>query len=256
MGTTTFDLTGKTAIVTGATRGIGRAIAELFAQHGAKVVISSRKQDACDEVAAAIREAGGEAAGIAAHAGDLEQIARLFEETKEAFGGVDVLVNNAATNPYFGPMVQIEARAWDKTFEVNTRGYFETSRAFAHQCVADARPGAIVNVASIMGLRAAPMQGVYGMTKAPIPSMTHTMAAELGADQIRVNAIAPGLIDTKFASALTSNEALVDQFLARTPVGRIGVPEDIAPLALFLASNASGFINGQTIVADGGYTLF
>jgi NAD(P)-dependent dehydrogenase (short-subunit alcohol dehydrogenase family) len=256
MGTTTFDLTGKTAIVTGATRGIGRAIAELFAQHGAKVVISSRKQDACDEVAAAINEAGGEAIGIAAHAGDLDQIAALFEQTKEAFGGVDVLVNNAATNPYFGPMVQIEARAWDKTFEVNTRGYFETSRAFALQCVADGRPGAIVNVASIMGLRAAPMQGVYGMTKAAITSMTQTMAAELGADQIRVNAIAPGLIDTKFASALTANDALVDQFLARTPVGRIGVPEDIAPLALFLASDAAGFINGQTVIADGGYTLF
>ena len=256
MSQTTFDMTGKTAIVTGATRGIGRAIAELLAAHGAKVVISSRKQDACDEVAEAIREAGGEALGVAAHAGEIEQIEALFAKTREAFGGVDALVNNAATNPYFGPMIQIEGRAWDKTFDVNTRGYFEASRAFVNQCVEDGRPGAIVNIASIMGLRAAPMQGVYGMTKAAISSMTQTMAAELGADQIRVNAIAPGLIDTKFASSLTANEAIVDQFLARTPVGRIGVPEDIAPLALFLVSGASGFINGQTIIADGGYTLF
>lgn len=256
MSHTTFDMTGKTAIVTGATRGIGRAIAELFAAHGARVVISSRKQESCDEVAAAIRDAGGEALGVAAHAGEIDQIEALFARTREAFGGVDALVNNAATNPYFGPMIQIEGRAWDKTFDVNARGYFEASRAFANQCIEDGRPGAIVNVASIMGLRAAPMQGVYGMTKAAITSMTQTMAAELGADQIRVNAIAPGLIDTKFASTLTANDALVDQFLARTPVGRIGVPEDIAPLALFLASGASAFINGQTIIADGGYTLF
>lgn len=250
-----IQLTDKVAIVTGASRGIGESIAQRFAAAGAKVVVSSRKQAGVDAAAAAIREAGGEALGVACHAGDTDAIEALFEKATEAYGQVDIVVNNAATNPYFGPMIGVEWPAWDKTFDVNVKGYFACARALAQRCMDRGAPGSIINVSSVLGMRGARFQGVYGMTKAAVISMTKTLAVEWGPSQIRVNAIAPGFIDTKFSAALTSNDEIKKMILARTPLGRIGAPDDISDLAVLLASDAANFITGATFVADGGMTV-
>jgi len=249
------DVTGKVAIVTGASRGIGEAIACALAKHGAKVVLAARKLEGLEAVAAKIKHAGGEAKAIACHAGNEQQIAKLVADSVAAYGKVDILVNNAATNPYFGPLMGVEFPAWDKTFEVNTKGYFMATREVVKHLQSRNAPGSIINVASVAGLGAAPAQGVYGMTKAAVISMTQTLALELGGTGIRINAIAPGLVETKFAGALVANKQLVTQLEQGTPVRRIGQPDDIAGLALFLASDASNFMTGQTIVADGGSRL-
>jgi len=249
-----FDLTGKVAIVTGASRGIGQSIAEQYAKAGAKVVLASRKQESLEEVAAQIKEQGGEAIAIAAHTGKKETLTELVQKTVEAFGRVDVLVNNAATNPHFGPMLEAEDSLWQKTIEVNIMG----NVWLCQQVVPVMREhggGSIINVASVNGIRPGTMQGIYSMTKAAVISLTKTLAMELGADGIRVNAIAPGLIQTKFAQVLWENEAMLKSVQDRTPLGRIGQPEDIASLALWLASDASSFATGETYVVDGGLTL-
>ncbi len=248
-------LNDKVAIVTGASRGIGEAIARTMAAQGARVVLASRKQPGLDAVKAKIEADGGEAIAVACHTGDPEQIRALVAKTVETYGQVDALVNNAATNPYFGPMLGVETAAWDKTFDVNVRGYFEASRAVAEHLMEAKRPGAIVNVSSILGFRGARFQGVYAMTKAAVISMTKTLAIELGPEQIRVNAVAPGFIETKFSQALVDNPQIKEMILMRTPLGRIGAPEDIAPLVSFLASDASSFITGATFTADGGLTV-
>ena len=250
-----IDLTGKVAVITGASRGIGEAIALRYAQAGAKVVVASRKQAGVDAAAARIREAGGEATAVACHTGDPDAVEAMFDEATAAFGPVDVVVNNAATNPYFGPMLGVEWPAWDKTFDVNVKGYFACARALAQRCMDRGAPGAVVNVSSILGLRAARMQGVYGMTKAAVISMTKTLALEWGPSQIRVNAIAPGFIDTKFSAALTGNDQIKNMILARTPIGRIGEPEDMCDLALYLGSDAAGFVTGQIVDVDGGRSI-
>jgi NAD(P)-dependent dehydrogenase (short-subunit alcohol dehydrogenase family) len=242
------------AIITGASRGIGEAIAVAFARAGAKVALAARKPDALEAVAARITKEGGQALAIAAHTGKREDVEKLVAQTVERFGKVDVLVNNAATNPYFGPMLDIEESAWDKTFEVNTKGYFFAARAVAQHLVARNAKGSIVNVTSVAGLGAAPMQAVYGMTKAAVISMTKTLAVELGAAGIRVNAIAPGLVETKFAQALISNDEIRGLVTGRTPLNRHAQPEEIAGAALYLASDASSFTTGHTLVVDGGYT--
>lgn len=247
-----MSLDGKVAIVTGASRGIGEAIARCFARRGAKVVVSSRKIDGLAAVASNINAAGGDATPIACHAGKEEQIDALVSETVARYGKVDVLVNNAATNPYFGPMMNVDFGAWEKTFEVNTKGYFIATRAVVRHLQSRDAPGSIVNVASIAGLTAALAQGVYGMSKAAVISMTKTLAVELGGSGIRVNAIAPGLVDTHFAGALMANEGLVKMMREKAPVRRIGKPDDIAGVALFLASDASNYVTGQTYVVDGG----
>jgi NAD(P)-dependent dehydrogenase (short-subunit alcohol dehydrogenase family) len=247
-----LDLTGKVAIVTGASRGIGEAIARALAAHGAKVVLSSRKIEGLQPVVDDIKAAGGDAKAIVCHAGNEEQIKQLVAGTVAAFGKADILVNNAATNPYFGPLMNVEWPAWDKTFEVNTKGYFMAARELVLHLQSRKAPGSIVNIASISGLGAAVFQGVYGMSKAAVISMTQTLATELGGTGIRINSIAPGLVETKFAGALLQNKDAVDQLSATTPVRRIGQPDDIAGLAVFLASDASNFITGQTITADGG----
>jgi NAD(P)-dependent dehydrogenase (short-subunit alcohol dehydrogenase family) len=246
----TFSLEGKVAIVTGASRGIGEAIARAFVHAGASVVCASRKIDAN-----ATRALGDRAFAIAAHTGQEQECQRLVAETISRFGKVDVLVNNAATNPYAGPMLNVENAAWDKTFEVNVKGYFWMAREVARHLIAREAPGSIVSIASIAGLAAAPTQGVYGMTKAAVLSMTKTLAVELASSKVRVNAIAPGWVDTRFASAVLKDDALVRDVLHRTPQARYATPDEISGGAVFLASDASSYMTGQTLIIDGGLTV-
>jgi NAD(P)-dependent dehydrogenase (short-subunit alcohol dehydrogenase family) len=250
-----FSLEGKVAIVTGASRGIGEAIATRLAQHGAKVVLAARKPDALEAVAARITQAGGLAHAVVAHTGKAEDIDALVKAAVERFGQVDVLVNNAATNPYFGPMLEVEDGAWDKTFEVNVKGYFMLMRAVARHLEARGAKGSLINVASIAGLRAAPMQAVYGMTKAAVVSMTQSLAQELGGLGIRVNAIAPGLVETRFAQAIVASDELRAHVVERVALGRHAQPDEIAGAAVFLASEASSYVTGQVLVVDGGTTI-
>jgi len=245
------DLTGKTALITGASRGIGAATAQLLARRGAHVIISSRRQDACDAVAAGIRAAGGVASAFAAHIGEQASIEQLFRRIGEHGFAVDILVNNAATNPYFGPMLDMDLAAFDKTVEVNIRGYFYTT-LLAARGMRD-RGGAIVNVASVNGRRAAPGQGAYSMTKAAILSMTEGFAKELAAHGIRVNAVLPGITQTKFATALTQNPDILEPLLRMVPLGRVAQPEEIAPMIAFLCSPAASYITGASFAVDGGY---
>ena len=248
-----FDLTGKVAIVTGASRGIGRAIAAALAAAGCAVALSSRRQSALDEAAAEICAAGGAAVGIAAHNGDKAALQHLVEQTVARYGRLDILVNNAATNPHFGTILEADDSYWRKTIDVNLMGVFWLCQA-AVPIMREAGGGKIINVASIVGLNPGRYQGIYSATKAAVISLTKTLALELGADNIQVNAIAPGLVQTQFAQALWGNEDLLAQVLARTPVGRIGQPQDIAGLALLLASPASDYSTGAVITVDGGVT--
>ncbi|MCY4072981.1 MAG: glucose 1-dehydrogenase [Chloroflexi bacterium] len=248
-----FDLTGKVAVVTGASRGIGRSIAETFADAGAKVVLASRKQEALDEAAESIRTTGGIAAAIAAHNGDKAALNALVSETIKRFGKLDILVNNAATNPHFGSILEADDSYWRKTIEVNLMGnVWLTGAAVRHMRAGGG--GKIINIASIVGINPGRYQGIYSITKAGIISLTKTLAVELGADNIQVNALAPGLIKTKFARAIWDNDDLLRGVIAQTPAGRIGQPSDISGLALYLASPASDFTSGGVFVVDGGMT--
>jgi NAD(P)-dependent dehydrogenase (short-subunit alcohol dehydrogenase family) len=249
-----FRLDGKVALVTGASRGIGEAIAVGFAQAGAKVVLASRKIEDLEAVASRIAREGGQASAVAVHMGKEEDVVRLCKTALERFGQIDVLLNNAATNPYFGALCDISGSAWEKTFEVNVKGYFLCAREVIRHLSERKAPGSIVSMASVAGLRAAPMQGVYGMTKAAVVSMTQTLAYEVGPRGIRVNAIAPGLVDTRFAAAIVKNDVLREQVVSRVPLGRHAEPQDIVGAALYLASDASSYVNGHTLVVDGGLT--
>lgn len=249
-----FDISGKVAIITGASRGIGLAIAEQFVAAGAKVVLASRKQDALDEVAAKMRENGHDVQPIAAHNGKKEDLINLVERTVAHYGTVDVLVNNAATNPHFGRILEAEDSMWLKTFEVNLLGNVWLTQQVV-KIMEQKGGGKIINVASVNGLRPGSFQGVYSITKAGVINLTQTLAMELASDNIQVNAIAPGLIQTKFAQALWSNEELLKGVTDRTPQGRIGQPEEIAGIAHYLAAPASNFTTGQVFVVDGGITI-
>ncbi len=253
----TKRLEGKLAVVTGGSRGIGAAIAEAIAREGARVVISSRKADELAATAKGINErVGGERVfARACHFGRPEAIAELFATIEKEHGIPDIAVNNAATNPYFGPLLNVEWTAWEKTFDLNLKGYFETARQTAKRLIAAGKPGSIVNVASIVALRGFPMQGVYAMSKAAVVSMTQTLAVELGGAKIRVNAIAPGLVETRFASALIQNDEIHQLMTGRSPLGRHAQPEEIAPLAVYLASDESSFVTGQTWLIDGGFSV-
>jgi len=246
-----FDLSGRVALVTGASRGIGGAIAEILAEHGASVVLSSRKQADLDAEAERINSRYPErAVPIAAHAGRPEELERLVGDVMERFSRIDILVNNAATNPYMGPVMGAELAAWDKTFEVNLRGVFVLTR-LVYAAWLEAHGGAIVNIASIGGLRPGIGLGIYNVTKAGIIMLTRQLAREMGGN-VRVNAVAPGVIKTRFAEALWGNEAILERILAQNPLGRIGMPEEVAAAVLFLASDAASYVNGEVLVVDGG----
>jgi NAD(P)-dependent dehydrogenase (short-subunit alcohol dehydrogenase family) len=247
-----FDLSGRVALVTGASRGIGRAIAILLARHGAVVVVSSRKLEGCEAVAGEIRAAGGIASALACHIGEVEQIAAAFREIDSRHGRIDILVNNAATNPYFGPAVSMEMSAFQKTVDVNIRGFFCASIEAGRRMIAQGK-GSIVNVASVNAFRPMDGQAVYSLTKAAIVNMTQGLAREWGRKGVRVNALAPGLVETKFAAAVHSDPKRRAIAEGLTPLGRIAQPEEIAGAALYLASDAASFTTGSCLAVDGGW---
>ena len=249
-----FDLSGKTAVITGSSRGIGRAIAAALAQCGAQVVISSRKQAACEETAAAISAAGGEAAAIACHVGDKAQLKALVERTHARFGGIDILVNNVGVNPVLGPLAELSDEAFDRVIASNVKSALWLSTLVLPEMAAR-NDGAVILVSSVAALRGSAGIGAYGIAKAGVNQLARSLACEWGAHNIRVNAIAPGLIKTDFARALWEDEALARRRIAETPLGRLGTAEDVAGAAVLLASPAGSFITGQTIVVDGGVTI-
>lgn len=251
-----FDLTGKVAIVTGSSRGIGRASAEALAAHGAKVVISSRKQDACEEVAAAINAEHGEgtAIAIAASISDKAVLTRLVEGTRAAFGHIDILVCNAASNPYYGPLAGIEDEQFRKILDNNVLSNHWLIQLVAPE-MRERRDGAIIIVSSIGGLRGSPVIGAYNVSKAADFQLARNYAVEYGPDNVRVNCIAPGLIRTDFARALWEDPEREKQTNRSTPLRRIGEPHEIAGAVVYLASPAAAFMTGQAMVIDGGVTI-
>ncbi len=246
-----FDLDGKIALVTGASRGIGEAIAKLLAQQGAHVIVSSRKIDGCQAVADAITAAGGKASAMACHIGEMEQIIATVAAIREQFGKLDILVNNAATNPYFGNVLDTDLSAFQKTVDVNIRGYFFMS-VEAGKLMRENGGGAILNVASVNGLVPGEMQGIYSITKAAVINQTKVFAKECAQFGIRCNALLPGLTDTKFASALTTNDAILKNALQRIPLRRAADPSEMAGTVLYLVSDASSYTTGTAINVDGG----
>jgi NAD(P)-dependent dehydrogenase (short-subunit alcohol dehydrogenase family) len=252
MATDLFDLFGKTALVSGASRGIGEAIARLLGAHGAHVICTSRKVEACEIVAQAIRSDGGSAEAHALHVGDTDAIEALFATLDVSGRTPDILVNNAAANPYFGPMLEMDLASFEKTVAVNLRGYFWTSVQAARR-MRDKGGGAIVNIASVNAKRSAPNQGVYSMTKAGIVNMTEGFAKELSIHGIRVNAVLPGLTDTKFASPLIADAKLMAMMTKLIPLARVAQPNEIAPAVLFLCSPAASYVTGISLPVDGGY---
>lgn len=248
---TEFRLDGKVALVTGASRGIGQAIAETYAAVGAKVVISSRRQDALDDVAVKIREMGGDVLPLAAHTGDEAAITRLVKGAMDAYGGIDILVNNAATNPHFGPLLSADESYWDKTFDVNVKGYFRMVRA----CMESFRQqgsGKVINMASVAGAAYQPGMGIYCITKAGVIMLTKALAVELAGENVQVNAIAPGFVKTSFSRVLWENAETYKRVVNHIPQRRMATPDEIAGIALYLASEASSFTTGEVFYIDGG----
>lgn len=249
-----FSLEGKVALITGSSRGIGRSIAEHMAAAGARVVISSRKLPACEEAAAAIRASGGEAIAVAANIGDKAQLQELVERTRAQWGRIDVLVCNAASNPYYGPMASLPDEAFHKVLQNNIVSNLWLANMVLPD-MAQRRDGAVIVVSSIGGIKGSATLGAYCVSKAADMQLARNLAVEWGPHNIRVNCIAPGLVRTDFARALWDNPELLAHTEAITPLRRIGEPDDIGGIAVFLASRAGAFVTGQTIVADGGITI-
>lgn len=249
-----FDLSGKVALVTGASRGIGEAIAKTLAQYGAHVIVSSRKQDGCQAVADAIVESGGSAEALPCHIGNMDSIADTFAHVRQKHSRLDILVNNAATNPYFGHVLETDLSAFQKTVDVNIRGYFFMS-VEAGKLMRDGGGGAIVNTASVNALQPGDKQAIYSITKAAVVNMTRAFAKECGVYGIRCNAILPGITRTKFAAALFEDEAMHDSFVGKTALRRHAEPDEMAGAVLYLVSDASSYTTGEYIVVDGGMTI-
>ena len=249
-----FDLTGKVAVITGASRGIGRAMALRMAGAGARVVVSSRKLDACEEVVRTIRDAGGEAEAVACNVTHIDQLEHLVTTSVEVFGRIDCLVGNAAVNPHYGPMTTIGESAFEKIFNCNVRANLWLARLVLPG-MAERGDGTIIYVSSIAGIKGTDDIGTYGISKAAVIAMARNLAVTWGEHGIRVNTIAPGLVRTDFAKALWENPERLAQVEEHYPLRRIGEPDDIAGTAVFLASDAGRYITGQTIVVDGGGTI-
>jgi dehydrogenase/reductase SDR family protein 4 len=249
-----FNLEGKVALVTGASKGIGEAMARGLAEFGARVVVSSRKQDAVDAVAAAFASDDLQATGIAANMSNIEDIHALVEKTVETYGGIDIIINNAAANPVFGPIQNTDEPAFDKIIDVNLKGPFELCKK-AYPLLKQGGGGSIIHISSIGGLKPEAGIGIYSVSKAAIINLTQAMAQDWGPDNIRVNAICPGLIKTKFSEALWNDDKILDRFVKKIPIGRAGVADDVAGLAVFLASDAAAYCSGGIYTVDGGYSV-
>ena len=248
-----FDLTGKVAVITGSSRGIGRAIAERMAEHGAKVVVSSRKADTCEQVALGIRDKGGEATVIPCHIARKEELQRLVDQTKALWGGIDILVCNAAVNPYLGPATGVTDEVYERVMGANVRSNFWLCNMVLPG-MAERGGGSVIIISSIGGLRGSAHLGLYGISKAADMQLARNIAVEWGPSNVRANAIAPGLVRTDFARALWEDPELYRKRTKGTPLQRIGEPDEIAGAAVFLAAKAGSFLTGQTIVIDGGTT--
>jgi len=246
-----FDLSGKVTVITGSSRGIGRAIAEALAAFGARVVVSSRKAEACAEVVEAIRAKGGEAIAIPCHIAHKDQLAALVEQTRAHWGGIDILVCNAAVNPYYGPSAGIPDEAYDRIMNANVRSNFWLCN-MTIPIMVERGGGSIIVISSIAGLRGAPGLPAYSLSKAADMQLVRNIAVEWGPKNIRANCIAPGLIRTDFARPLWDNPEFAESWILGTPLRRIGEPGEIAGAAVFLAAPAGSFMTGQTIVIDGG----
>ncbi len=255
MSSAIMNLHGRIALISGASRGIGAAIDRLLAAQGAHVLLCSRKIDGCEAVAAELRAEGWQAEALACHIGDMAQIDALFAHIEERYGRLDILVNNAAANPYFGSILDTDLAAFQKTVDVNIRGYFFMSARAGKIMARQSQGGSIVNVASVNGVIPGAMQGIYSITKAAVISMTQAFAKELAPQKVRVNALLPGFTDTRFASALTQNEHIVKEVLRHVPQGRIAQPEEMAGAVLYLVSDLASYTTGVALNVDGGYLI-
>jgi NAD(P)-dependent dehydrogenase (short-subunit alcohol dehydrogenase family) len=246
-----FSLENKIALITGGSRGIGEAIALTLAEYGAHCILISRKIEGLEAVKARIEARGGKAEAMPCHVGDMDQIKGLFEKIEDKFGRLDILINNAATNPYFGEMIGAEERAWNKTLEVNLKGPFFLTQ-YAARLMEKGGGGAVVNVSSIVAKSPGPMQGIYSITKAALVAMTQAYAKELAAKKIRVNALLPGVVETKFSEALLTTDWIYEAMMQHVPLNRPAQPDEMAGAVLYLVSDAASYTTGTTIVCDGG----
>ncbi len=249
-----FSLIDKVALITGASKGIGYSIAEIFAAAGAKVVISSRKQDALDEMANQLKNKGYEVSGMACNVGNMDELKNLVNRTVERYGQIDILVNNAATNPVYGPVHDTSSEAYDKIMAVNLKAPFELMK-LCFPYLRESSEASVINISSIGGITPEQNLGVYSMSKAGLISLTKVFAKEWGDHKIRVNAICPGLIKTKFSEALWNNEKTMQTIMKMLAIKRIGESDEIGAMALFLASSASSYTTGAVLTADGGFTV-
>jgi NAD(P)-dependent dehydrogenase (short-subunit alcohol dehydrogenase family) len=247
-----FNLEGRTAVITGASRGIGFAAATKLAEYGAQCILVSRKAESLETAAEAIRQKGGKAVAMACHTGYPDQIEKLYDAVMEQFGSLDILINNAATNPHFGEMLTADEGLWDKTLDVNLKGPFFMIK---HAVPLMKEKGVIVNVSSVNAVSPGIFQGVYSATKAALVNMTQTLARELAPKGIRVNALLPGLTDTKFSNAIISSDEIVKLAVSQIPMGRYATPDEMAGAVLYLVSDAASFTTGANLVCDGGMLI-